>query len=139
MQSLGERGLREHQGGTMQPAIPQQMKAAAIDQYGGPEVIHAEQLPVPKPKADEVLIRLDAAGVGVWDPAVRSGEFEIGERRFPKVIGNDGAGVIVAVGSRVKNLRPGDRVYAFSMEGGFYAEYAAVRQEHVAKLPRGLS
>src|SRR5262245_44888171 len=122
-----------HEGSTMQPAIPQQMKAAAIDKYGGPEVIHAEQLPVPKPSADEVLIRLDAAGVGAWDPAVRSGEFEIGERRFPKVIGNDGAGEIVAVGSRVKGLRPGDRVYAYSMGGGFYAEYAAVKQEEVAK------
>src|SRR5215468_7930385 len=104
----------------MQPAIPQQMKAAAIDKYGGPEVIHAEQLPVPKPKADEVLIRLDAAGVGAWDPAVRSGEFEIGERRFPKVIGNDGAGEIVAVGSGAKRFAPGEQVYAYSMEAGFY-------------------
>jgi NADPH:quinone reductase-like Zn-dependent oxidoreductase len=70
---------------------------------------------------------------------VRSGEFEIGERRFPKVIGNDGAGEVVAVGSRVKQFQQGDRVYAFSMTGGFYAEYAAVKQDSVAKLPRGLT
>jgi len=123
----------------MTASIPEQMKAAAIHRYGGPEVFHAEDLPVPRPKADEVLIRLDAAGVGVWDPSVRSGEFEIGERRFPKVIGNDGAGEIVAVGSRVKHVRPGDRVYSYSMAGGFYAEYAAVKQDSIAKLPTGLS
>jgi NADPH:quinone reductase-like Zn-dependent oxidoreductase len=123
----------------MQPSIPLKMKAAAIHSYGGPEVFQAESLPVPKPKADEVLIRLDSAGVGVWDPYIRSGAFEIGPRHFPKVIGNDGAGEVVAVGARVTQLKPGDRVYAFSMVGGFYAEYAAVKAESVAKLPAGLS
>lgn len=123
----------------MQPSTPQQMKAAAIDRYGGPEVLHAQKLPVPRPKSGQVLIRLEAAGVGAWDPAVRAGEFELGGRGFPKVLGNDGAGEVVAVGSRVKRVRPGDRVYAYSMEGGFYAEYAAVDEACVAKLPRGLS
>src|SRR5512133_427180 len=80
---------REREGATMEASIPQEMRAAALDRYGGPEVLHEEKLPVPKPKPGEVLIRLDGAGVGVWDPAVRSGEFEIGGRRFPKVIGND--------------------------------------------------
>ncbi len=123
----------------MQPRLPDQMKAAAIDAYGGPEVIHAETLPRPRPKADEVLIRVDAAGVGVWDPFVRTGEFEIGGRRFPKIMGNDGAGEIVEVGSRVKQLKPGDRVYAYTMAGGFYAEYAVAKQNEVARLPKGLS
>src|SRR5438128_2450188 len=123
----------------MQASIPEQMKVAAINRYGGPEVFHVEELPVPRPRGDEVLIRLDAAGVGVWDPAVRSGEFEIGERRFPKVIGNDGAGEVVAVGSKVKQFRTGDRVYAYAMDGGFYAEYVAVMQDSVAKLPAGLN
>ncbi|MBS2029307.1 MAG: NADP-dependent oxidoreductase [Deltaproteobacteria bacterium] len=123
----------------MQPTIPQDMKAAAIDQFGGPEELHAERLPVPKPKADEVLIRVDAAGIGVWDKWVRSGEFLLGEKRFPMIIGNDGAGEVVAVGDKVKRFRPGDRVYAYSMEGGFYAEYACVKQACVGKLPEGLS
>lgn len=123
----------------MSSSIPQQMKAAVIDRYGGPEVLHVAMLPVPSPKADEVLIRLAGAGVGVWDAEVRSGEFEIGERRFPKVIGSDGAGEVAAVGSRVKRAHPGDRVYAYSTEGGIYAEYVAVKQDHVAKVPSGLS
>jgi NADPH2:quinone reductase len=122
----------------MQASIPQQMKAAVIDRYGGPEVLHVATIPVPSPKADEVLIHLAAAGVGVWDADVRSGEWEIGERRFPKVIGNDGAGEVAAVGSRVKRVHPGDRVYAYSTEGGCYAEYVAVKQDNVATIPPGL-
>jgi NADPH:quinone reductase-like Zn-dependent oxidoreductase len=115
------------------------MKAAAIHHYGGPDVFQTEELPVPKPKADEVLIRVDAAGVGVWDPSVRSGELELGSRHFPRVIGNDGAGEVAAVGSRVTHVKAGDRVYAYSMEGGFYAEYVTVPQDAVAKIPQGLS
>ncbi len=123
----------------MQGAIPKQMKAAAIDKFGGPEVLHTETLPVPKPKAGQVLIRLDSAGIGVWDPYVRSGELELGKRDFPQVIGNDGAGEVVAVGDRVKRHRVGDRVYAFGMEGGFYAEYVAIDENLVAPIPQGLS
>jgi NADPH:quinone reductase-like Zn-dependent oxidoreductase len=123
----------------MQPVIPDQMKAAAIREFGGPEVFQTQQLPVPKPRSTEVLIRVDAAGVGVWDPSVRSGEFQMGPPSFPKVIGNDGSGEVVAVGPKVEKLAPGDRVYAFSMNAGCYAEYVAIDQDNVARLPPGLS
>ncbi len=123
----------------MQPAIPRQMKAAAFDRVGGPEVLHVETLPVPRPKPAEVLVRVDAAGIGVWDPDVRSGAFEMGPREFPRVIGNDGAGEVVAVGPEVERYRVGDRVYAYSFDGGFYAEYAAVPEYDVAPIPEGLS
>ena len=123
----------------MQASLPKQMKAAVIDRYGGPEVLHVATIPVPEPREDEVLIHLATAGVGVWDAEVRAGEWEIGERRFPKVIGSDGAGEVVAVGSRVKRLRVGDRVYAYAMGGGCYAEYLALSQESAATIPPGLS
>ena len=123
----------------MQAPIPQQMKAAAIDRFGGPEVIHTETLSVPRLKPTQVLVRLDAAGVGVWDPYVRSGELKLGRGRFPKILGNDGAGEVVAVGEQVRRFRPGDRVYAYSFEGGFYAEYAALEEETIAPIPPGLS
>ncbi len=123
----------------MQGTVPAQMRAAAIDRYGGPEVLHAETLPVPSPGPTQVVVRLDSAGVGVWDPAVRSGELELGSRTFPQVIGNDGAGEVVAAGDEVQRVRVGDRVYAYSFAGGFYAEYVAVDEDAVAPIPRGLS
>ena len=122
----------------MNPEIPKQMKAAAIDRYGGPEVLHTETLPVPRPRADQVLIRLDTAGVGVWDPYVREGEFELGQVKFPYVIGNDGAGSVVAVGDKVKRVQVGDRVYTYALEGGCYAEYAAIKEDEVAPIPEAL-
>jgi NADPH2:quinone reductase len=122
----------------MTPSIPQTMKAAAIDHFGGPEVIHTETLPVPTPKPNQVLIRLDAAGIGVWDPYVREGELEMSKAEFPIVIGNDGAGTVAAVGRDVTRFHVGDRVYAYSMDGGFYAEYVAVDEDNVAPIPAGV-
>jgi NADPH:quinone reductase-like Zn-dependent oxidoreductase len=124
----------------MDHAVPQTMKAAAFGRFGGPEVLELMSLPVPKPRAKEVLIRLETAGIGVWDPEVRAGEIELGSRHeFPRVIGNDGAGTVVAVGSAEKRFKIGDRVYAYAFEGGFYAEYVAVPANAVALIPPGLS
>jgi NADPH:quinone reductase len=124
----------------MQP-IPAQMKAAAIDRFGGPEVLKLETLPVPKPGPEQVLIHVQSAGIGVWDPYVRTGELELSGRGggFPRVMGNDGAGEVVAVGDRVTRFRVGDTVYSYAAEGGFYAEYAAVREDAVAPVPSGLA
>jgi len=122
----------------MNPGIPDTMKAAAIDRFGGPEVIHTRSLPVPTPEANQVLIRLGTAGIGVWDPYAREGEIPTGARRFPRVIGNDGAGMVVATGEHVTRFRVGEPVYAYSMEGGFYAEYVAVDEDNVAPIPPGL-
>jgi NADPH:quinone reductase len=119
-------------------SIPQTMRAVAIDHFGGPEVLHMQMLPVPKPKRSEVLIRLDAAGIGVWDPFVREGGLETNKHGFPFVIGNDGAGTVVAVGPEVTRFSAGDHVYASSMKGGFYAEYVAVSEAHVAPVPAGV-
>jgi NADPH:quinone reductase len=86
-----------------------------------------------------VLIRVDAAGIGVWDPEVRAGELEFGpEGKFPRVIGNDGAGTIVALGSDVQRFKVGDLVYAYTFGGGCYAEYVSVPADDVAQIPPGL-
>ncbi len=123
----------------MQGTIPAQMKAAAFDRYGGPEVLHAETLPVPRPGPRQVLVRLDAAGIGVWDPYVRSGELQLGPTGFPQIIGNDGAGEVAAVGDDVRRFHVGDRVYAYSFSGGFYAEYVVVDEDAIAPIPQGLT
>src|SRR5262249_25385975 len=86
----------------------------------------------------KVLIRLEAAGIGVWDADVRSGEFELKKSGFPKVLGNDGSGTVMAVGKGVDRAKVGDRVYAYSFDGGFYAEYVAVRQDDTALAPPNL-
>ena len=122
----------------MEPYIPETMKVAAIDRYGGPEVLKLHELPVPRPGSKKVLIRLEAAGVGVWDADVRSGEFEFGKSGFPKVLGNDGSGTVIAVGSGVNRAKVGDRVYAYSFEGGFYAQYVVVKQDEAALAPPNL-
>jgi NADPH2:quinone reductase len=122
----------------MQRFVPTVMKAAAIDRFGGPDVLHLQSLTVPTPQPDEVLIELDIAGIGVWDPLVRQGELELGPHSFPFVIGNDGAGTVVAIGKNAKRFQVGDRVYAYTLKGGFYAEYVAVTEDNVAPIPPGL-
>jgi NADPH:quinone reductase len=123
------------------PKVPKTMRAAAIDRFGPPSVLKLHELPVPSVGAREVLIALDAAGVGGWDADIRAGWWREGKPRFPLVFGSDGAGTIAAVGSRVRRFRVGDRAYAYEFinrKGGFYAEYVAVRAVKVGRVPRPL-
>ena len=65
-------------------AIPQTMRAAAIDRFGGPEVLTIREVPVPQPSAQEVLIALDTAGVGGWDASFRDGSSRSESKRMPR-------------------------------------------------------
>jgi NADPH:quinone reductase-like Zn-dependent oxidoreductase len=128
----------------MQETNPKSMRAAAIDHFGGVESLHIEDLPLPQIEPDEVLIRVETAGVGVWDPFEREGGFAklLGTApRFPYVLGSEGAGTVARVGSRVQDFKVGDRVYAmtFATSKGFYAEYGVAKAEHVSPIPRKLS
>src|ERR1700693_6397839 len=119
----------------------QTMRAAAIDPFGGPEVLSIHSLPVPVPDAREVLIAVDTAGVASWDADMREGWSPTGHTRFPLVLGTDGGGTVAALGSRVRRFKVGDRVYAYSFDnpkGGFYAEYVAVLAENIAHIPKRL-
>ena len=121
------------------------MQAVALDQFGGPEALKLQTLPVPEVGPDEVLVRVESAGVGVWDPFEREGGYAemLGiEPQFPYVLGSEGAGVVAAVGESVSRFKKGDRVYAagfLNPKGGFYAEYAAVKAELVSHVPDGLT
>src|SRR6185295_18472918 len=121
------------------------MRAAALDRFGGVENIHVKQLPVPEPGPDEVLLRIESAGVGVWDPYEREGEFAkmFGTKpNFPYVLGSDGAGTVAAVGAQVRRFKEGDHAYAQALvnpKGGFYAEYAAVKADNVSPIPKKLT
>ena len=123
-------------------ALPQTMRAAAIDKAGGPEVITLHTLPVPRPDADEVLIAVHTAGVASWDVHVRQHPEALKHLHFPLVLGTDGSGVIAAIGAQVRGFKPGDEVYTYSWDnpqGGFYAEYVAVPAKLVGHLPPGMS
>ena len=121
------------------------MRAIALDRFGGPETLKVQSLPVPEPNADEILIHVEAAGVGVWDSFEREGEFAemLGrEPKFPYVLGTDGAGTVAAAGAEVKDFKKGDRVYAAELgnpKGGFYAEYAVVKANNASLIPGDLT
>ena len=121
----------------------QMMQAAAIDHFGGEITPH--RLPVPQVGADEVLIRVESAGVGVWDSFEREGGFAKwlgGKPRFPYTLGSDGAGTVVETGEKVKRFKKGDRVYAMALanpKGGFHAEYIAIKEDHVSPVPGKLT
>jgi NADPH:quinone reductase-like Zn-dependent oxidoreductase len=114
--------------------IPNTMRAAAFDHGGGPEVLSIHQLPVPSPKADEVLIAVHATGVAAWEAGFRQHPAE--STRFPVILGGDGAGTIAAVGADVHGFKVGEKVYGTG--GRFYAEYTTARAENVVPIPRGL-
>ncbi len=125
--------------------IPRTMRAMAIDGFGGPEVLKLHERAVPTAGADEVLIKVSTAGVGVWDGAERTGLMASlapdSVKQFPRILGADGSGEIVAVGAGVTDFQVGEPVYAygfFNPQGGFYAEYAAVPSNQVAPLPKNV-
>jgi NADPH:quinone reductase-like Zn-dependent oxidoreductase len=114
------------------------MLAAAIDQYGSVSQIEVREMPVTRPAAFEVLIRVDTAGVGIWDDSVRTGAVKT-DYGFPLVLGTDGSGVVVEPGSGVTRFKRGDRVYAYVFDnrhGAFYAEYISVSANHVGHVPK---
>src|SRR2546421_738718 len=72
---------------------------------------------------------------------MREGWSPSGRKRFPLILGTDGAGTIASVGSHMRRLKAGDLVYSYSFDnpkGGFYAEYVAVSAPNVAHIPKGL-
>lgn len=122
--------------------VPECMNAAAVDRFGPPSALKLHELPVPTPQPHEVLIRVDTAGVGSWDASIRDGSWrKAGRTHFPLVPGTDGAGTVVAKGSRVRRFRRGDRVYGYEFgnpQGGFYAEFAVANANHIGRVPQNL-
>lgn len=117
------------------------MKAIRIHQFGGTEVLRYEDSPQPVPGADEVLIRVHAAGVNPVDAKIRAGKLQGRvDHTLPLILGWDVAGVIEQTGADVTHFKSGDAVYARPdiARDGAYAEYIVVRASEVALKPESL-
>ena len=126
---------------TVAGAQQQTMKAAQFAEFGPSSVLKVAELPRPHPAADEVVVRVFAAGVNSIDWTARSGQDHIPESRLPIVPGHDIAGDIVEVGAGVAGHHVGDHVFAMMplrSSGGGYAEYAKVDASLIAARPRNI-
>jgi NADPH2:quinone reductase len=111
------------------------MRAIQIQQPGGPESLELVDIPDPVPDAGEVLARVTAAGVNFIDTYRRSGVYPV---PFPHVPGDEGAGVVVAVGDGVDGVAVGDRI-AWTDAPGSYAELVRVKASRVLPVPDGVA
>jgi NADPH2:quinone reductase len=110
------------------------MKAVRIHRHGGPEVLQVEEVPMPEPGTGQVRVRLAACGVNFVDIYQRLGQYQL---TLPAILGQEGAGVVDAVGPEVTDVRPGDHV-AYASVMGSYAQYAVVPAWQVVPIPSGL-
>jgi len=110
------------------------MKAIQVSRTGGPEVLTLVDVPVPSPKPNEAVVKIHAAGVNFIDVYFREGRYPAA---LPFVNGQEAAGVVTDVGSDVTAVQRGDRV-AYTGALGSYAEYAAVPEQRLVKVPDGL-
>lgn len=121
----------------MQPVPEGQMRAVAISSHGGPEVLQAVTVPIPKPRQFEVLVKVSAAGVNRPDILQRTGAYPVPEDADP-LPGLEVAGEVVTLGEQARKWRPGDAVMALT-HGGGYAEYCRVHEAHCLAIPDSLT
>ena len=107
------------------------MKAIQVQKTGGPEALTLVDLPIPKPKANEAVVKIAAIGVNFIDVYFREGRYPA---PLPFVDGQEAAGTVSEVGSEVTTVKPGDRV-AYTGVIGAYAEYAAVPTDRLVHVP----
>jgi len=115
------------------------MKAARISAFGPPSVIAIEDLPRPEPAPGQLLVRVEAAGVGNWDALVREGKVEL--QPLPIILGSELSGIVEAIGSEVSGFKAADEVYGATNEqfSGAYTEYALALARMMAQKPKTLN
>ena len=115
------------------------MKAIRVHQFGDPSVMKLEEVPDRSADAGQVVVDVKAAGVNPVDTYIRSGQYAF-LPPLPYTPGSDAAGVVVAVGSEVPDIKVGDRVYVMgTIDGralGAYAQRAVCTIDQVQHLPQ---
>jgi NADPH2:quinone reductase len=107
------------------------MKAIRVEKTGGPEVLQVADVPVAQPKPGQAIVKVNVAGVNSADSFFRDGRFRT---PFPFIPGQEGAGVVTAVGDKTTVVKVGDRV-AWSGVLGSYAEFVVAAAEHLVPVP----
>ncbi len=117
------------------------MRVIQIAKFGGPEVLHLVEVPIPAPGQNELLVKVAAAGVNPVDYKIRGGKYPaVKQDKLPYVLGRDVAGTVVACGANATAFSKGDNVFAVPGIGrGGYAEYAVVKVPEAAPMPRALN
>jgi len=116
------------------------MKLVRIHAFGGPEVLSLDDVPVPKPQDDEILVRIHAAGVNPIDFKIRSGGHSmVKENQLPFPMGRDCSGVVERTGNSIGTVQNGAEVFAMSGIGyGTYAQYVILKPDQCAVRPTSL-
>jgi NADPH:quinone reductase-like Zn-dependent oxidoreductase len=116
------------------------MMAWRVHEFGPPSVMRFEQLARPIAGENEVLVKVEAAGVGPWDGWIRAGKSAL-PQPLPLTLGSDLSGEIVAVGPRVSSLRVGEQIYGVTNSQflGGYAEFAVASAAMISKKPTSLT
>lgn len=116
------------------------MKAIVLNNYGTPEDLQLQEIEIPVPHADQVLVRVYAAAVNFLDIGKATGAFKNQfQLNFPWVPGIDFAGIIESVGESVKSFKAGDEVYGISLNGGAFAEYITISADLLTTKPHSLN
>src|SRR5215213_4219022 len=117
------------------------MKAFIVDRYGSTDGVRAGDMPDPQLREDDVLVQIHATSVNPLDLGIRDGAFKrILPYRLPLILGNDVAGVVVRVGTRVRKFKPGDEVYARPDKDriGTFAQFISINEDDLALKPESL-
>jgi NADPH:quinone reductase-like Zn-dependent oxidoreductase len=120
------------------------MKAIAINEFGGRDTLQLMDLPMPEIKPGEILVKLKAAGVNPVDWKIREGYIkDLFPYDFPIILGWDAAGIVEQAGPEATRFKQGDQIFAYCrkpmVQGGAYAEYIVLEEEHAAIKPKNIS
>lgn len=114
------------------------MKAIIVKEFGAPEQMKLEEVSDLHPEKNQILVRVEAAGVNPVDTYIRAGQHSI-KPQLPYTPGKDAAGIVEEIGADVENVKVGDRVYTADSISGTYAEFTLCEETQVHKLPENIS